>query len=500
MTEMSRRHALTLFAAVGGAAGLGAPVRALSGDPIYEAYQANARNDPWTLGVRDAPASGFDGEARRLHGRLPRGLSGTLYRNGPGRYSRQDWRYRHWFDGDGFLQAWQLDGNRIAHRGRFIETSKWQAEEAAGRFLTPAFGSMPPDAGGLTGPDDMNVANTSVMMLNGELLALWEGGSAWSLDADTLQARGPRRWGSGLDGVHFSAHPKVEPETGIVWNFGQDAYGERLVLWKIGADGNLIDAGLVDDIGAGMIHDFIITERSLVFLVGNLHHERLRLPFLDGFAWRDDVPMRAIAIDKNDWSQRRSWDLPPGFLFHFGGGWEERDGTIRLDAALSPNADVILEDVRDIMRGVPQAGNSRMQLVTLGPRGHFRIETPGDGLAEFPQVDPRYTGKRRQYTWHVDWTPDQARGATAIARRNVLTGAFDRYDHGPGVYVEEPLFIPASRRSAEGEGWIVHTALNAEARATELHVFDALNLSAGPQSSWRLPYACPFGFHGCWRG
>jgi len=82
----------------------------------------------------------------------------------------------------------------------------------------------------------------------------------------------------------------------------------------------------------------------------------------------------------------------------------------------------------------------------------------------------------------------------------VLTGAFDRYDHGPGIYVEEPLFIPAGPNAGEGEGWLVHTALNAGASATELHVFNALNLSAGPQASWQLPYACPFGFHGCWRG
>ncbi|WP_366511541.1 carotenoid oxygenase family protein, partial [Maricaulis sp.] len=49
------------------------------------------------------------------------------------------------------------------------------------------------------------------------------------------------------------------------------------------------------------------------------------------------------------------------------------------------------------------------------------------------------------------------------------------------------------------DGWLVHTALNKRERATELHVFEARRLEDGPVASWRLPYACPFGFHGCWQ-
>jgi len=192
MTALSRRDALQLIAAAGGAAAaLNAPAFARQGDPVFQDYQTAAANDPWTLIVRDAPAAGFDSQAELISGQVPDGFAGTLYRNGPGRFSRQDWRYRHWFDGDGFLQSWQIGADGVHHRGRFIETDKWQAEEAAGRFIVPALGSVPPQPGGLTGPDDMNVANTSVILLGDELLALWEGGSAWSIDPDTLvRARG----------------------------------------------------------------------------------------------------------------------------------------------------------------------------------------------------------------------------------------------------------------------------------------------------------------------
>lgn len=503
MTALSRRDALQLIAAAGGAAAaLNAPAFARQGDPVFLDYQTAAANDPWTLIVRDAPAAGFDSQAELISGQVPDGFAGTLYRNGPGRFSRQDWRYRHWFDGDGFLQSWQIGPDGVHHRGRFIETDKWQAEEAAGRFIVPALGSVPPQPGGLTGPDDMNVANTSVILLGDELLALWEGGSAWSIDPDTLVSQGARRWGNGLDGVPFSAHPKREPETGIVWNFGQDAPGARMILWKVAPDGRLLDAGLLNDVPGGMVHDFVITEHSLVFLVGSYRFDQMRLPFIESFGFDEDAPMVAIAVDKNDWSVRRTWELPPGFLFHFGGAWEEADGTIRLDAALSQDARFAMAGAYAVMRGQAETetdSQSRHMLVTLAPGGRSRIESLGAGYIEFPQIDPRLTGLRRNDTWHIAWDADEPRGATRIERRNLHTGAHDAFDHGPNVYVEEPLFIPAAPDAPEGQGWILHTALNANARRTELHVFNAGHLSDGPVASWQLGYACPFGFHGCWR-
>ncbi|MEA1941060.1 MAG: carotenoid oxygenase family protein [Pseudomonadota bacterium] len=501
--EPNRRHMLTLLAAAGGAASLpGLAFARESADPVYTAFEAARERDPWTLGFADAPAEGFDTVARRLHGRLPDGLSGVLHRNGPARFSRDEWRYRHWFDGDGLVHGWRLTpGEDVTHHARFVQTPKWRAEEAAGRFLMPTFGSNPPNSQGMRGPDDMNAANTSVIVINGELMALWEGGSAWQLDADTLESRGPRNWGEGLGGLPFSAHPKVDPD-GTVWNFGQAPAQDALVLWQIGADGQLRRAEMVGDVPGGMIHDFAVTERSLVFLVGNLRWQTPRLPYLDSFRWDDSRAMRVIAIDKADWSQRRSWDLPPGFLFHVGGAWEDRDGTIHVDAALSEDSRMATDGARDVMRGTPRPesdGISRMRKITLYPGGRFEQAEFTDCLAEFPQVDPRFIGLPRRYTWHVGWQRQQLRGATRIVRRDLVSGETRGFDFGEDIAVEEPLFIPAHAGATEGEGWLVHTALNKRERATELHIFNAAHVEDGPQASWRLPYACPFGFHGCWR-
>lgn len=501
MASLNRRDTLRLMLAGGGMAALPGLAHGRAGDPVYEAFEAARQDQAWTLGWVDAPAEGLDGVARRIHGRMPEGLQGVLHRNGPGRFSRDGYRYRHWFDGDGFVHAWRLADGEVSHRARFVQTPKWRMEEEAGRFIMPALASVPDPQAGLRGPDDMNVANTSVLMVGDELLALWEGGSAWRLDPETLESHGARVWGDGLQGIPFSAHPTRDVD-GTVWNFGQDAARERLILWQIGPDGQLKQARTVGDVPGGMIHDFVITDRSLVFLVGGYRFDEFRLPFLDSFNWHPGTPMRAIAFDKDDWSQRHDWELPPGFLFHFGGAWEEADGTIHLDAALADNAEFAFDGAYRVMRGEPSPDSdtqSRLTRVTLSPGGRTNMHAFQGTFAEFPQIDPRHIGQRRKYSWHVGWPSGAGEVSDRIVRRDLESGAMDACVYDDGIAVEEALFIPRQGGSAEGDGWLIHTALNINEQAMELHILDAMDLSAGPVGSWRLPYAAPLGFHGCWR-
>src|SRR5438552_2992185 len=64
----------------------------------------------WHHAFRDLPRQhGF--ERLAVEGRLPEGLRGTLYRNGPSLFSTFGRRYTHWFDGDGALSAVRFDGD-----------------------------------------------------------------------------------------------------------------------------------------------------------------------------------------------------------------------------------------------------------------------------------------------------------------------------------------------------------------------------------------------------
>lgn len=154
------------------------------------------------------------------------------------------------------------------------------------------------------------------------------------------------------------------------------------------------------------------------------------------------------------------------------------------------------------MKGVYNAGNdeeAHLALITLRPDGRADMQVTGVS-SEFPQTDHRFQGLRRDRVVHVGGYIEGRLGAHALSAFDWKTGNAQTHDFGRDAIVEEALFVPrpASHGGTgqEMDGWMVGTVLNLKAKATELHVFEAKNLSAGPVGSWRSAHATPPGFHG----
>ncbi|MBK7761323.1 MAG: carotenoid oxygenase family protein [Deltaproteobacteria bacterium] len=58
----------------------------------------------------------------RIEGRLPEGLHGTLYRNGPGLFELHGKRLRHAFEADGVISAVRFGGGAAQGAARVVET------------------------------------------------------------------------------------------------------------------------------------------------------------------------------------------------------------------------------------------------------------------------------------------------------------------------------------------------------------------------------------------
>jgi all-trans-8'-apo-beta-carotenal 15,15'-oxygenase len=174
---MQRRHFLK--------AGLGVAALGIAGfaradaHTTYERFHAALARDP-ELTVYANLEGNQQGHAH-VEGEIPAELQGTFFRNGPGRFELGGERYHHWFDGDGFAQAWRIGNGTVTHQGRFVETRKFLDESAAGQFLYPAFGTNVARRG-FRDNDSLNTANTNLLPFNDRLYALWEGGSATELD------------------------------------------------------------------------------------------------------------------------------------------------------------------------------------------------------------------------------------------------------------------------------------------------------------------------------
>lgn len=457
-----------------------------------EAVWAAAASD-WTLGLADVEADLAPTAMTRLHGRAPAALNGTLFRNGPAKFRRPGGSVGHWFDGDGLVRKFQIAGGQARIAARFVDTAKRRRDTAAGAVITPGYGTAAGPGAMISSPDAANAANTSVLMAGGELWALWEGGSPTALDPASLETRGPKVLRPDLKGMPFLAHPRVQTD-GVIWNLG--LAGKQAVVWKLAPDGVLLKAEVIALPRGSYMHDFTATARHLVLVLQPWMQERLTMPFAASMAWRPELGTLVLVLDKDDLSKRRLFELPPFFFFHLGDAWEEVDGTIRFDACVDDDPSGTAANGGAILRGeVLRAPPPRRALITLHANGRGEI-AKDTVTAEFPRSDPRFAGQVRRYSVHVTNARADRPLFQGVAVRDWKRDSDQVFDFGPRHLVEEMVFVSRPGSSEELDGWLVGTTVNLDAKATELHVFDARHVQQGPIVAWRAPVALPVTFHG----
>lgn len=439
---------------------------------------------------------------------LPEAVSGTLYRNGPARLKRGATEYHHWFDGDGMIQSFQMHDQTLVHQARMVRTSRLVAEEKAGRFLWPGFGTVFEGGRSITKADDVNVANTSVLPVGDELWALWEAGSAWHVDPHSLKTVERKVFTPETDGLPFSAHPKVDTD-GRIWNFGYISGADTLVIYDIAANGRLHRVKPISAPNTNMVHDFAITEHYLVFLLLPFTFDNTPggnpISFTDRIGWDDNAAAHVMVINKSSLEIEHRLEMPAFFAFHFGNAWQ--DGKqIRVEVAAGNEWDEFNHAVLNATKGQPlhQPGQLKAEdsaavelVIDLQRQQISTVTIPIIG-GDFPIFDERFLGVRTNTLTMInasDTQSSQVFGANQLIRFNRNTGKTQQYDYGSDTIAEEHIFIPNSG-GAEGDGWLLGTSYNWRDQMTSLSVFNAMAVEDGPVSTARLPYALPLGFHG----
>ena len=448
----------------------------------------------WAAAVADVEADVPQEALTLVQGKVPAGLSTTLFRNGPAKFRRGDSASGHWFDGDGLVRRWNVRDGQATLTARFVDTPKRRLETKLNAIVQPGFGSPQRAGAVVNGPDDTNAANTSVLVNGGQLYALWEGGSATMLDAGTLATQGPKTFRRNLKQMPFSAHPRVERD-GTVWNFGGN--GRSTFVWKLNPDGSLAKAEMVALDRKSYFHDFTTTARHLIFVLQPWVQEEFVFPLSTGMKWKPEMGTQVLVIDKDDFSKRRVFELPAFSFFHLADGWEEKDGTIRFDGCLEDNPTFGQTAASALLRGEHiKAPTPMLTQIVLYPTGKAEMKTTRIA-AEFPSSDRRMAGQARRITTHVTGyrsTPFPH----AIASWDWSKGRDDKHDFGSHQLVEEFLFVAggAGENAKEMGGWLIGTTLNLKAQKTELHVLNAAKLKDGPVATWQASLPLPLGFHG----
>ncbi len=485
----SRRNFLMGAAALSAAVVTPETVRAMA------ALQATA---DWALATADLEADVAPRAMRLVHGRAPESLTGTLFRNGPGKFRRPGGSATHWFDGDGLMRAFRVHEGQVTLEARFADTPKRRWESEIDAVVTPGFGTAGDARARIGSNDDANAANTAVMVAGDEVWALWEGGAALAMSAADLSTKRFVTLRDDLKGMPFQAHPRYDPD-GTVWNIGLN--GDKAVVWHLNADRSLRTAQVIDLPRASYMHDFTATARHLIIVLQPWVFDHRGMPYASQFAWRPELGTRVLVIDKADLSRRRIFELPTFSYFHLGDAWEDGSGTIRFDVAAGKDVAFAIDGARILVeqRGVVPGEHAVLNLITLHTDG--RAEMVASGVtAEFPKSDPRRAGLPRHLTAHVAGERPDRPLPNGLATWDWDTGRSDAFLFGDTQIVEEAVFVPKADATAETDAWLVAPSINLAEGVTELHAFDAARVADGPVASWRADIALPAGFHGVWAG
>ncbi|WP_200347954.1 carotenoid oxygenase family protein [Halochromatium glycolicum] len=450
------------------------------------------------------------------HGRLPAGLRGDLYRNGAGRLERGGRRAGHWFDGDGAVLRVQFVQGRAEASYRYVQTQGLQREAQAGRLL---YGNY-----GMTAPGPIwnhwrrplkNAANTSVIALSDGVLALWEGGRPHALDAETLATHGEADLagpaGVLKPGQPFSAHPKQDPTSGDLYNFGVAIPGRnaKLMLYRCDRSGRLLAQRGLELEGVPMIHDWVMAGRYLIFLVPPVRIAVTPVllglrSYSDAMQWQPERGTQILIFDRETLELIARGETEPFYQWHFGNGAcdDATNGRIVLDLARYPDFSTN-QHLREVASGqTVTPAKATLWRMILDPQTAQvqELSEMSPRSIEFPMVPPAAVGRPWQRTYmaaHRAGTDTTAERYDALACFDHAHNRLDEADLGGGRYPSEPIVVPDANDPTRL--WLLSVIYDGHSDRGEIWIYDASQLADGPECVLALPEPIPLSFHGCWR-
>jgi carotenoid cleavage dioxygenase len=462
-----------------------------------------------------------------IGGRLPADLEGVYLRNGANVQFARTHARLHPFNGAGMLHQIQIRAGTATYSNTYVRTPRFVFEERAGREVYLTFSDIA--GGGRAGfgrlqlaeskkqrgliPNfsalENNTSSTSVQYHCGRIYCLQETGYPFALDARiddgrlVLDGRGRLETWNGQLTSPFSAHPRIDPATGELYNLSIDRASGDIYYARLSA-GALRDHHRICEHGAagtrmGFLHDCFLTENYLIFPDTSLRIDPPRLLSETGSVFFFDpeyklrwgvLPREPRVGDTVRWFAAGQ----PAMMWHAINGWEERapDGGTRIvlyaPVFASYPPDVPIHSPRE------PAGKLHRWVLDLTSGTVAQEELLLDHGYERPSLNLGYVGKTNRFAYLLD----EERGGGYMGKGVLKYDLLERREAGyldyGDFYGGEALFVPKRDAVDEDDGYLLDLLMAEE--TAELIVIDAKSMRE--TARLRLPSRVPFGVHGCW--
>ncbi|KAL4524556.1 hypothetical protein Ndes2526A_g06676 [Nannochloris sp. 'desiccata'] len=484
---------------------------------------------------------------------LPEDLNGAFIRTGPNPYLNPAGRY-HWFDGDGMSHVVRFKNGTASYCNKWVDTARIREEKKAGYAAAGKIG----DSKGIFGvghilldllkkkfvvstANGLGQGNTALAFHARRLLTLHEGdlpyhlkiacnGLVETIDRITFDGKllsnsahnnnnkngtspatptaTPLSSTAGNRPACFTAHPKIDSETGEMFAFAYSVE-QAPFLWftRIDASGAVVADFPVPGLrGPVMMHDFALTQNHVIFI---------------------DAPLffkPEVMIKKGS--------LP----FDFDKSAPLRLGVMRRDLDAAAENSVMWFTLEPLMcfprskrLGNGADAEPHLTRVTLDlETGEAISQQLLDLCGDFPTIPASLVARPTRYAYVATFNTSSFGSPifygvakvdlTASGAANATLGLIE---HGQGRVGGECYFVPKQQRSSSGgamakagedkkeeatnekleedDGYLMTYVYDEDKKESECVVYDAKTMSSKPVARVSLAgHRVPYGFHCTW--
>ena len=441
-------------------------------------------------------------------GNWPSDLRGTLFRNGPGLFERNGVRKRMVTDGDGLIRSYDIADGQVHFKSRFVRTTKFREEEAAGRYRYATWSTRSP--GGIWrnigATRRRSQAEATVFERHGKLLAFDEVGLPWALDPLTLATTSRYQIGAPSDRPAFKTRGKLDTLSGDWTVLGHDYVEPKKLRILIENAQGLTNTELSMRLPrASYFRDFFSTPRYVVVGLNAVEIKTTRAmlgiaPLLDAVRWKPSLGNLVVVIPKSG-DEPFAVEAPASWCFHTINACESK-GELVADFIGYDSPETLLGKnpalgavMRGEIRRMSEHGSVRRWRIDL-TKQTLREEIIDASSHEYPTIDPLRAGLPYRHAYMATTRTGQW-WSSGTVRLDMETGARDAYVGRETQELREPVFVPRAGGGTD-EGWLLVESMDGASGLASLLVFNAGHVAAGPVAEAVLQHHLPFSVHGTW--
>jgi carotenoid cleavage dioxygenase-like enzyme len=441
-----------------------------------------------------------------VDGEIPSDLNGAFYRVGPdAQYPLVPGNIP--FDGEGHISMFRIKNGRCEYRTRMVKNDRWLAQNEAGRRLFNMYRNPELDDPSVAGLS-RSTANTHVINHKNYILALKEDSPPTALDLLTLETIVPNyTFDDQLPSRTFTAHPKVDSETGNMVAFGYEAEGhgsDVVSMFEITPQGEIVWNAKIQVPYVGMLHDFAVTRNFIVFYVIPMVFDQAQMD-RGGvhWAWNNSTPTFFGFVRRGGDGSDVQWiQGPTRSATHVMGAYDDSE-LLYVDVEMSLGNPFPFFPHNDDSRWDPVSGASHITRLSVDmsrrrPR-EYNIEQLYPHVGALPRQDDRYNTMPYRYGFLNCRNPHMQGGGMTLTRFDNQTRTDSYYDFGNSVSIAEACFAPKNANARESEGYLMAVKTNNDQNGRgDLVIMDAERLADGPIATVMLPIRAVGQVHGWW--